>query len=94
MSGWCSSTRRWAASGGEIRLGSMAASETHLPVLSHHLSPEALMVLARSLYGAQTEALLLTVTGTAFQFSRELSAGVQGAVPEAAERILAWIWRE
>lgn len=81
-------------SGGEIVMGGVGATETHLPVLSHHLSPEALMVMTRSLYGAQTEALLLTVTGTEFQFSRELSAGVQRAVPEAAGRILAWIRRE
>lgn len=79
---------------GEIRQGSMTAGETHLPVLSHHLSPEALTVLAKSLYGAQIEALLLTVTGTEFQFSRVLSAGVQEAVPQAAERIMAWIGRE
>ncbi|MBN1373450.1 MAG: hydrogenase maturation protease [Anaerolineaceae bacterium] len=79
---------------GEITLGGMAASQTHLPVLSHHLSPEALMVMARSLYGAQAEALLLTVTGTEFQFSRELSAMVQAAVPAAAEKILAWIQRD
>jgi hydrogenase maturation protease len=79
---------------GETVVGRSVASESHLPVLSHHLSPEALMVMARTLYGAGTDALLLTVRGTQFQFSRELSPRVQQAVPEAAEKILAWIQRD
>ncbi len=81
------------AGGGEIVTEGMEAQATELPVLSHHLSPEALMVMTRSLYAAQTEALLLTVCGTEFQFSRELSERVRGAVPLAAEKILAWIQR-
>jgi hydrogenase maturation protease len=79
---------------GEIVEGRAVGEDSHLPVLSHHLTAEALMVLARSLYGAKAETLLLTVRGTQFQFERELSPGVKAAVPRAAEKILAWMSTE
>ena len=56
---------------------------------SHALSPEVVMALAKSLYGAGPEAFLVTVTGGTFEHGESLSPAVQAALPVVTERIAA-----
>jgi hydrogenase maturation protease len=57
------------------------------PGLAHHLSPEAVLALARGLYGSQPRAALVTVTGESFVHSERLSTVSRRAAPRAVRVI-------
>lgn len=56
---------------------------------SHVLSPQAVMTLAESLYGAKPKAILVTVTGASFEHGESLSPPVQAALPVVTQRVAA-----
>lgn len=57
---------------------------------THHMKPETCLSLANSLYGGSPEAVLLTVQGVGFEFSRNLNKETQALIPLAVDEILAW----
>lgn len=64
--------------------------------LTHHLTPEKLLAMAREYYGREPRAFLVTVAGRDFGYSEELSPEVRVLVP----KVVAWVaallrlWRE
>ena len=72
------------------RLAASAAAEA--PGLTHHCTPEALVLLAERLYGAKPRAFLVTIGAGSFDLGEELSPPVAAALPEAVaviRRLLA-----
>ena len=55
---------------------------------THHLTPQALVEGARSLYGRAAEPLVLTTTGQNFEFGESLSPAVERAIEETIRRVL------
>lgn len=51
-------------------------------IYSHRISPGALLALARDLYSATPEAILLTIPGESFAFGHSLSPAVAACVPD------------
>jgi hydrogenase maturation protease len=75
---------------GSVRVRDLRPAEPQTPTgpgLAHHLSPEAVLALARGLYGSQPRAALVTVTGETFAHGEQLSAIVRRAVPRAVRVI-------
>ncbi len=71
---------------GEIGEGHIVpAKET--PSFSHHLSPSAVMALARDLYSAAPAAFCVTLTGESFDHGESLSPLVTAALPILVARI-------
>ena len=69
-----------------------AAEAAQTPGLTHHCSPDALLLLAERLYGARPHAFLVTIGASSFALGDELSPPVAAALPEAAalvRRLLA-----
>lgn len=58
---------------------------------THHLTPSSCLSLAQALYSKMPEAILVSVRGFQFGFSRELSAETQSLAAEAVESILGWL---
>ena len=58
-------------------------------IVSHHLHPEALLALAKALWGRVPQARLLSIRGYDFDFGTELSPQTQ----EGSERAVARIWK-
>ena len=83
----------------DAHTGSIAAEVQLVPVESqfqnspftHHLTAQTLLSMCQLLYGKTPQAALLSVRGYRFEFERELSPETAALVPEAVERILAWI---
>jgi len=59
--------------------------------LTHHFTPAASLAVLRSLYRSDPEAVLLSLRGHAFGFSRELSAEAARLVQPAVDAILDWL---
>lgn len=59
--------------------------------LSHHVSPESLVALARQLYGHEPRAVLFTVEAQSFDLGEDLTPPVQAALPELIDQISHWI---
>lgn len=55
--------------------------------LTHHVSPEGLMLLAERLYGARPAAFLVAIGAASFALGEDLSPSVAAALPEAAARV-------
>ena len=58
---------------------------------THHITPPALLALARDLYGRVPQAVLFTAAGASFEHGMELSADVQQAVGKVCERVLSYL---
>jgi len=70
---------------GEVRverIDSVNGPQAAPGVLSHRLDPPALVCYAKSLYGKVPEAILVSVKGSAYDFSENLSEAAMSAVPE------------
>ena len=59
--------------------------------LLHALTPEEIVGLARLDFGAEPQALLVTIAGKDFSFVERLSSEVTEAVPAAVARAVAWL---
>jgi hydrogenase maturation protease len=77
---------------GEIRELQVNSSESK-PRFSHQLSPSALISLARSLYGAQSTAVSVTLTGECFDHGESLSPVITAALPALVARIETLVQR-
>jgi hydrogenase maturation protease len=58
---------------------------------THHLTPQSLLSMSETLYQKKPEAVLLSVRGYRFLFTRELSAETAALVPEAVALIEDWL---
>jgi hydrogenase maturation protease len=76
------------------------AEEVHQEIVSsqyqsspftHHLTPATLLSLCDVIHKKHPDALLISVRGYEFQFTRELSQKTLALVPEAGRRIIDWI---
>jgi len=76
---------------GEVRPGQIVCVEVSKPVepvhFSHHLSPAAVVALAKQIYGASLRAFSVTLTGECFDHGESLSPGVAAAMPRLIGRI-------
>jgi hydrogenase maturation protease len=75
--------------GSGIRLETVAAAPPS--GLGHTLTPAGLLDLAARAFGAAPPAWLLSVSGHDFGFGEDLSPGAIARLPEAAQRIDAWL---
>ena len=62
--------------------------------LTHVLSPAACMALTGSIYSHHPMALLLTLRGYSFQFTRELTPQTSQLVDQAVGMIIEWLGEE
>ena len=61
-----------------------AVVEPGAPALTHHTSPEGLLLLAERLYDARPCAFLVAIGAASFALGEDLSPSVAAALPEAA----------
>ncbi len=61
------------------------------PHSSHHLSPGAVLALARDLYATSPRAFSVTLTGQCFDHGDSLSPEVAAALPSLVQRIKALV---
>ena len=65
-------------------------SEFQNSPFTHHLTPQSLLSMCETIYGKKPDAVLLSVLGHRFLFSRELSEETAALVSQAVE--LVWDW--
>jgi hydrogenase maturation protease len=70
---------------------SAIAAEFQASPLTHHLTPQALLTFAQTLYSARPEAILVSVRGYQFGFDRTLSPLTAQLAREAAEVVVKWV---
>lgn len=58
---------------------------------THHMTPSTCLALAHAVYGQVPEAILVSVRGYEFGFTRSLSLRTSDLAGQAAEIILAWL---
>ena len=75
-----------AGAGGAAR--EPASEMRSLDPFSHGMGPEDVLSLARDLYGATPEAVLVSVGAESFEPGAELSGPVRRAIPDAVEAVL------
>jgi len=73
-----------------VRLIDVESEFQHSP-FTHHLTPQSLLSMCETIYGKKPEAILLSVLGHRFLFSRELSEETAGLVPQAVGLIWDWL---
>jgi len=66
-------------------------SEFQASPFTHHLTPQSLLSMCETIYRRKLDAVLLSVLGHRFLFSRELSEATAALVPQAVEMIWDWI---
>jgi hydrogenase maturation protease len=74
----------------EIEAEGVVAEFQNSP-FTHHLTPASCLALAHTLYHSQTRAILVSIRGYEFGFSRSLSERTSQLAEEAAGLILTWI---
>jgi hydrogenase maturation protease len=67
---------------GQIVTRQIHPLDDHAGAFSHHISPAALLLGARQLYGTAPEGYLISIGAETFAFSEQLSARVQAAFPD------------
>jgi hydrogenase maturation protease len=75
-----------------VRLIAVESEFQHSP-FTHHLTPQSLMSMCETIYGKRPEAVLLSVLGHRFLFTRELSEATAALVPQAVAQISEWLNR-
>lgn len=66
-------------------------SEFQASPFTHHLTPQSLLSMCETIYGSKPEAVLLSVLGYRFLFSRQLSEETARLVPQAVDQIWDWM---
>lgn len=66
-------------------------SEFQNSPFTHHLTPQSLISMCETIYGKKPNAVLLSVLGHRFLFTRELSPETATLVPHAVELIWDWM---
>lgn len=76
---------------GKVQPGQVVCEEVSQPAeqvhFSHHLSPAAVVALAKRIYGASLRAFSVTLTGECFDHGESLSPVVAVAIPKLVGRI-------
>jgi len=67
---------------GELMCTEIQPKEQSPTAFTHQISPEKLLSISSQFYEKTPTGILCTVTGQNFEFSTELSAPVQNALPE------------
>jgi hydrogenase maturation protease len=62
--------------------------------LTHHLTPSSCLALSKTLYQGNGKAVLLSIRGYEFGFSRLLSTKTEKLVQPAVEMIWGWLYAE
>jgi hydrogenase maturation protease len=73
-----------------VRLISVESEFQRSP-FTHHLTPQSLLSMCESIYRKRPDAVLLSVLGYRFLFSRQLSEETAQLVPQAVELIWEWL---
>jgi hydrogenase maturation protease len=73
-----------------VRFIDVESEFQHSP-FTHHLTPQSLLSMSETLYAKKPDAVLLSVLGHRFQFTRQLSAETAGLVPQAVDLIWGWM---
>jgi hydrogenase maturation protease len=73
-----------------VRLIDVESEFQHSP-FTHHLTPQSLMSMCETIYAKKPDAVLLSVLGHRFLFTRQLSKETARLVPQAVERIWNWM---
>ena len=71
---------------GKMTVTTLETTGGAAPAFTHFATPAALLVGARSLYGAKPEGLLITVVGLDFELGEELSEPVRRALESLVGR--------
>jgi Ni,Fe-hydrogenase maturation factor len=58
---------------------------------THHLTPMTCLSLCQTIYGTHPEAMMVSVRGYDFGFTRDLSQKTTALAQEAANKISAWL---
>ena len=58
---------------------------------THHMTPMTCLSLCQTIYNANPEAILVSVRGYDFEFTRQLSTATADLSSQAAEWILNWL---
>lgn len=66
-------------------------SEFQNSPFTHHLTPQSLMSMCETIYGKKPDAVLLSVLGHRFLFTRQLSEETGKLVAQAVDLIWDWI---
>jgi hydrogenase maturation protease len=74
----------------EVRLIDVQSDFQRSP-LTHHLTPQSLMAICKTLYGNTPAAALISVHGYQFRFSRSLSENTAALVPQAVDQTWNWL---
>jgi hydrogenase maturation protease len=77
---------------GEVRIEAVSAGDGAQP-LTHHLSPDTLLLLAERLYGRAPRAWLLTIGAASMELGEGLTPAIEAAAEEAAGHVLSWLRR-
>ncbi len=59
--------------------------------LTHHLTPQSLLSICKTLYGRTPDAALVSALGCHFRFSRDLSEETLALVPHAVDLVWEWL---
>ena len=73
-----------------VRLIDVESEFQHSP-FTHHLTPQSLLSMCKTIYKKRPDAALLSILGHRFLFSRELSEETAALVPQAVDLIWDWI---
>ncbi len=74
----------------EVRLLTVESEFQRSP-FTHHLTPQSLLAMCEQLYQRRPQAVLLSVRGYQFLFSRSLSPQTAALLPGAVEEVWAWL---
>ncbi len=78
---------------GVLTVERVQADETVNAALTHDVTPQALLLAARILYGTQPEMWLVSVTAASFAFGEQLSPAVQAMLPALLDRVTTLLRR-
>jgi hydrogenase maturation protease len=70
---------------GQIHTGKIEAESSS--EMSHQSSPSALLQMATELYGSAPSALLITITGSNFDYGDKLSPEIAAMLPQLIEQL-------
>ncbi len=74
----------------EVRVVEITPEYQH-SAFTHHMTPQTCLEIARTVYGAKVEALLVSVRGYHFEFDDKLSPETEKLVPIAVDKIVHWL---
>ena len=73
----------------EVRALEIAPEYQH-SAFTHHMTPQTCLEIARTVYGANVEGLLVSVRGYHFEFDDKLSPETKRLIPVAVDKIVQW----